>query len=161
MKRPVLLLVGVLCFVPSTFAQTAEEKKATIAYLRKLQTKDGGFVARLDEYGLLLLDPDGHIITWNVGAGFISGYRAEEIIGRHFSCLYPPEDVSAGKPERELEAAAAVGRYAVIGERVRKNGSRYPAEVLITPSSTVRLWTGTRIFAAAISKRVARASAAA
>ena len=49
MKRPVLLLVGVLCFVPSTFPQTAEEKKATIAYLRKLQTKDGGFVARLDD----------------------------------------------------------------------------------------------------------------
>jgi PAS domain S-box-containing protein len=90
------------------------------------------FVAGLDEYALLLLDPEGHIITWNVGAELIAGYRTEEIIGRHFSCFYLPEDVSAGKPERELGAAAAVGRYETIGERVRKNGSRYPAEVLIT-----------------------------
>ena len=56
------------------------------------------FIAAVRDYALLLLDPDGRILSWNRGAELIRGYRADEIIGRHFSCFYPPEDVAAGKP---------------------------------------------------------------
>jgi PAS domain S-box-containing protein len=90
------------------------------------------FVSSLNEFALLLLDTEGHIITWNAGAELVTGYRAEEIVGRHFSCFYPAEDASAGRPERELATAAAVGRFETTAERIHKDGSRYPAEVLIT-----------------------------
>ena len=56
------------------------------------------FIAAVADYALLLLDPDGRVLSWNRGAELISGYHADEIIGRHFSCLYAPEDVAAGKP---------------------------------------------------------------
>jgi len=90
------------------------------------------FAAAVRDYALLLLDADGHIISWNLGAQVIKGYRADEIIGRHFSCLYPPEDLLAGKPQRELAIAAAEGRLEDVGERLRKDGSRFLAEVVIT-----------------------------
>ena len=56
------------------------------------------FVAAVHDYALLLLDPDGRIMSWNRGAELIKGYRAEEIVGRHFSCFYPPEAVEARRP---------------------------------------------------------------
>ena len=84
------------------------------------------------DYALLLLDPVGRILSWNRGAELIKGYQAAEIIGRHFSCLYPPEDIAAGKPERDLKTAARVGRVEDVGERVRKDGSRFLADVVIT-----------------------------
>ena len=89
-------------------------------------------IAAVHEYALLLLDPDGRILSWNRAAELIKGYAADEIMGRHFSCLYPPEDVAAGMPERELVTAAATGRCETIGERVRKDGSRFLANVVIT-----------------------------
>ncbi len=92
----------------------------------------GPFIAAVADYALLLLDPEGHVLSWNRGAELISGYHADEIIGRHFSCLHPLEDVAAGKPERELELAALDGRYEEIGERVRRDGSRFLANVVIT-----------------------------
>ena len=69
---------------------------------------------------------------WNRGAELIKGYGADEIVGRHVSCLYPPEDIAAGIPERELAIAAATGRFEIIGERVRKDGSRFLANVVLT-----------------------------
>ena len=90
------------------------------------------FIAAVGDYALLLLDPDGHVLSWNRGAELISGYPAGEVIGRRLSCLYLPEDVTAGKPERVLEFAFHEGRHEEIGERVRKNGSRFLANVLIT-----------------------------
>ena len=86
----------------------------------------------MHDYALLLLDPLGHILSWNRGAELIKGYEADEIIGRHFSCLYSAEDIAAGKPDRELEIAARVGRFEEIGERMRKDGSRFLADVVIT-----------------------------
>jgi PAS domain S-box-containing protein len=94
------------------------------------------FVAAVHHYALLLLGPDGHIISWNRGAEMVKGYRAEEIVGRHFSCFYPAEDVAAGRPEHELRIAATIGRFADIGERVRKDGSRFLADVAITAIRT-------------------------
>ena len=89
-------------------------------------------IAGVHEYALLLLDPDGRILSWNRGAELIKGYGADEIVGRHFSCLYPPEDIAAGVPQRELEIAADTGHFETIGERVRKDGSRFLANVVIT-----------------------------
>ena len=90
------------------------------------------FISTVRDYALLLLDPAGYILSWNHGAELIKGYQADEIIGRHFSCLYPPGDVAAGKPARELATAASTGRFEDIGERVRKDGSHFLADVIIT-----------------------------
>ncbi|MDB5600169.1 MAG: sensor signal transduction histidine kinase [Xanthobacteraceae bacterium] len=90
-------------------------------------------VDSVKDYAILMLDPEGLVTTWNTGAERIKGYRADEIIGRNFSCFYAQEDVALGKPERELERASAEGRSEDEGWRVRKNGTRFWAEVVITP----------------------------
>jgi PAS domain S-box-containing protein len=84
------------------------------------------------DYAIFMLDPTGHIATWNVGAERIKGYSAQEIIGKHFSIFYPPEDVAAGKTEWELEIATRTGEYVEEGWRVRKDGTRFWARVVIT-----------------------------
>jgi PAS domain S-box-containing protein len=89
-------------------------------------------VSSVVDYAIFMLDPTGVIISWNAGAERIKGWRAEEIIGRHFSAFYPPEDVAARKPDRELEIAAADGRLEDEGWRVRADGSRFWANVVIT-----------------------------
>lgn len=89
-------------------------------------------VESVKDYGIYMLDPEGYVTSWNAGAERIKGYTAEEIIGQHFSCFFPPEDVEAGKPERELEIAKAEGRYIDEGWRVRKDGTRFWAYVAIT-----------------------------
>ncbi len=89
-------------------------------------------VESVKDYAIFILDPDGRIATWNVGAERIKGYQASEIIGKHFSVFYPPEDVAAGKTERELEVAAREGRFEDEGWRVRKDGTRFWANVVIT-----------------------------
>jgi PAS domain S-box-containing protein len=92
----------------------------------------GPFITALSDYALLLLDTEGRALSWNRGAELISGYRADEAIGRHISHLYHPADVAAEKPAHELAAAALDGRYEEIGERVRKDGSCFLADVVIT-----------------------------
>jgi PAS domain S-box-containing protein len=90
------------------------------------------FVSNVKDYALLMLDPDGRVATWNAGAERIKGYRAEEIIGQHFSRFYTPEDIERGKPTRELEITAEQGRFEDEGWRVRKDGSRFWANVVMT-----------------------------
>ena len=85
------------------------------------------------DYAIFMLDPAGNVTTWNQGAARIKGYKADEIVGRHFSFFYPLEDVQNGKPEQELETAIAEGRYEEEGWRIRKDGSRFWANVVITP----------------------------
>ncbi len=89
-------------------------------------------VESVRDYAIFMLDPAGVITTWNSGAQLINGYRPEEIIGRHFSCFYSPEEVRAGKCETELEIATLTGRFEEEGWRVRKNGSRFWSSVVIT-----------------------------
>ncbi len=89
-------------------------------------------VGNVKDYAIFMLDPGGRVASWNAGAERIKGYSAEEIIGQHFSRFYPPEDVQARKPERELQVAAAEGQWAEEGWRVRKDGSRFWASVVIT-----------------------------
>jgi PAS domain S-box-containing protein len=89
-------------------------------------------VASVKDYAIFRLDPGGYIATWNAGAERIKGYRAEEIIGRHFSQFYPREDVAWGKPQMELEVATREGRFEDEGWRVRKDGTVFWANVVIT-----------------------------
>src|SRR5436190_12061524 len=89
-------------------------------------------VESVKDYAIFMLDPGGHVATWNAGAERIKGYKAEEIIGKHFSTFYPREDVAAGKCEMELEVAGREGRFEDEGWRVRKDGSRMWANVVIT-----------------------------
>ncbi|ANZ38056.1 histidine kinase [Lentzea guizhouensis] len=84
------------------------------------------------DYGIFMLDPTGHVVSWNAGAERIKGFTADDIIGRHFSTFYPPEDVLAGKPGWELEVAQAEGALEDEGWRVRKDGTRFWANVIIT-----------------------------
>lgn len=90
-------------------------------------------VAAVMDYAIFLLDPSGRTLTWNTGAELIEGYTQGEIIGEHFSCFYPPEEVEAGKPAQVLQAAIDRGHYLEEGWRVRKDGSRFWAEAAITP----------------------------
>jgi PAS domain S-box-containing protein len=85
------------------------------------------------DYAIFVLDPTGRVSTWNRGAERIKGYKADEIIGKHFSVFYPPEEALAGKCDRELEVAVSEGRFEEEGWRVRKDGSRMWANVTITP----------------------------
>lgn len=85
------------------------------------------------DYAIYLLDPDGHIASWNPGGERIKGYRTHEVVGRHFSSFYTPEDVSTGEPARALQTAVREGRYEKEGWRVRKDGSRFWASVVIDP----------------------------
>src|SRR6185503_1062606 len=94
------------------------------------------------DYAIFMLDAEGRVASWNAGAQRISGYELHEIVGRHFSRFYPREDVERKKPQWELEVAAAEGRFEEEGWRLRKDGSSYWANVIIT---AVRDDTGRRL----------------
>jgi PAS domain S-box-containing protein len=89
-------------------------------------------VESVDDYAIFALDPDGYILSWNAGAQRFKGYTADEAIGKHFSIFYPREKIEAGFPEFELKEATRVGRFEDEGWRVRKDGSRFWANVVIT-----------------------------
>lgn len=89
-------------------------------------------VASVRDYAIFALDTTGHILSWNLGAERLKGYTAAEIIGRHFSTFYLPEDLAAGHPEHELRIATRTGSVEDEGWRVRKDGSRFWANVVIT-----------------------------
>jgi len=89
-------------------------------------------VASVKEYAIFLLDPEGNISTWNAGAQRIKGYAPEEIIGKHFSTFYPQEDILDQKPQRELDIARRYGSVEDEGWRLRKDGTRFWANVVIT-----------------------------
>jgi PAS domain S-box-containing protein len=101
------------------------ESAASDALLRLL-------VDSLEDYAIFMLDPMGRVVTWNVGAQSCKGYTAGEIIGRHFSAFYPASDIAAGKCDYELEVATRAGRFEDEGWRVRKDGSQFWANVVIT-----------------------------
>jgi PAS domain S-box-containing protein len=90
------------------------------------------FIDTVRDYALFMLDPSGRVISWNTGAEAIKGYRADEIIGRHFSTFYPRESIDSGLPDHELVMAANEGRFEDEGWRVRKDGTRFWANVVIT-----------------------------
>jgi PAS domain S-box-containing protein len=89
-------------------------------------------VDSVQDYAIFALDVDGRILSWNAGAERIKGYTADEIIGKHFSIFYPPEKLAIGFPEFELREAARVGRFEDQGWRLRKDGTPFWANVVIT-----------------------------
>src|SRR5436309_8761669 len=89
-------------------------------------------VEGVQDVAIFMLDGAGRVSTWNSGAARIKGYRAEEIIGQHFSRFYPPEDIKQGKPAYELKIAEEQGRCVDEGWRLRKDGTRFWANVVIT-----------------------------
>jgi PAS domain S-box-containing protein len=99
---------------------------------RRGELQLGLFIDNVLDYAIFLLDRGGHIASWNRGAERLKGYTAEEIIGRHFSTFYTPEDLERDHPANELEIALREGRYEEEGWRVRKDGTRFWASVVIT-----------------------------
>src|SRR5262245_35001804 len=113
-----------------------QERSATSATPdASLQPSDDRFqllVESVREYAIFMLDPQGRVKTWNPGAERFKGYRAEEIIGQHFSRFYPPEALARNLPAHELAMATKVGSHEDEGWRVRKDGTRFWANVVIT-----------------------------
>src|SRR5438093_7511098 len=89
-------------------------------------------VDSVEEYAIYLLDSSGNVVTWNTGEQKIKGYTAEEIIGKNFACFYTAEDVAGDKPQRNLHEASQRGHIRDQGLRVRKNGTTFEAEVILT-----------------------------
>jgi PAS domain S-box-containing protein len=115
----------------------AELQLKTEALEKELQRKGQEAQFRLlveavQDYAIFMLDPTGHVRTWNLGAQRIKQYAAAEIIGKHFSIFYPEEDKRNGKPEWELDVAQKEGRFEDESWRIRKDGSRFWANVIIT-----------------------------
>jgi PAS domain S-box-containing protein len=97
-----------------------------------MQERYRQMVNAVTDYEIIMLDLQGKVVTWNAGAEQLKGYRAEEILGTHFSRFYTPEDVRAGRPEHELQTAAVQGRIEDEGWRVRKDGSKFWARAIVT-----------------------------
>ncbi|MBI5630032.1 MAG: PAS domain S-box protein [Elusimicrobia bacterium] len=89
-------------------------------------------VESIQDYAIFMLNQEGQVTTWNLGAERMKGYKAEEILGAHFSVFYTPQDVASGKPVRELKIAAETGRFEDEGWRLRKDGSKFWANVVMT-----------------------------
>ncbi|HEX6534851.1 MAG TPA: PAS domain S-box protein [Gemmatimonadaceae bacterium] len=109
------------------------ERRRSEAALRETEQRFRLLVHSVRDYGIFMLDPQGYVASWNEGAARIKGYMEHEIIGRHFSVFYPASDVAAGKPKWELEEAVREGRFEDEGWRVRRDGSLFWANVIITP----------------------------
>ena len=102
------------------------------AELRDSEERLRLLVEKVKDYAIFMLDPDGHVISWNLGAERIKGYRADEILGRHFRCFYPDEARQQGLPEQVLRIARTEGQFETEDWRVRKDGSQFWANVVVT-----------------------------
>ena len=118
-------------FMGVAFENVTDRRRAELA-LRESEERFRLLVQSVREYAIFFLDPLGRVVSWNNGAERMKGYRAEEILGKHISSLYLPEDVAAGRPEHILEEAAQRGQSEDEGWRMRKDGSRFWASVVVT-----------------------------
>lgn len=100
--------------------------------LRRSEDRFHMLVSSIEDYAIFMLDPNGVIQTWNEGVRRLKGYNEQEIVGKHFSVFYTPEDRADGLPERVLDQATKNGRFEAEGWRVRKDGTRFWANVVIT-----------------------------
>jgi PAS domain S-box-containing protein len=118
-------------FMGVTFENIAERKRAEQAR-RESDERYRLLIESVQEYAIFHVDPLGHVVSWNAGAERLKGYRAEEIIGKPISLFYPPDDLANGKPARILAEAAQRGQCRDEGWRIRKDGSRFWASVVVT-----------------------------
>ncbi|MGF6806534.1 PAS domain S-box-containing protein [Paraburkholderia sp. Clong3] len=117
------------------FAKITRDLTAQREYLEALRQSEERFRLLVDsvkDYAIFMLDPQGFVVSWNSGAARIKGYTHDEIVGRHFSQFYVPEEAAAGKPARELAIARQIGTVEDEGWRMRKDGSTFWANVIIT-----------------------------
>lgn len=117
---------------PQEIASPAEIEQAQLA-LQQSEERFHLLVDAIQDYAVFMLDSEGHVSLWNAGAKRMMGYQAAEIIGRHFCCFHPEEDLQLGKPQRLLRLAATRGRAEDEGWRLRKDGTRLWASVTISP----------------------------
>ena len=116
----------------SLITRDRSEHRRQDELLRMSEERFRLLVEGVKDYAIFMLDPGGHIVSWNLGAQKNKGYEASEIIGQHFSRFYPPEVAASGWPEQELRNALRDGRFEDEGWRIRKDGSRFWASVVIT-----------------------------
>jgi PAS domain S-box-containing protein len=116
----------------TSIVRDVTERKATDEALRQSEERMRLQVQNVRDYAIFMLDTEGNVATWNEGAERIKGYKADEIIGQHFSRFYTSEDIAAGKPELELTVATETGCFEDEGWRLRKDGSRFWANVVVT-----------------------------
>lgn len=109
-----------------------EQRQQAEAELRNSESRWKGLVSSVKDYAIFQVDPDGNVLTWNEGAQRIKGYRPEEIIGRPISVFYTPEEIAADEPAHNLQMAVAAGTHYSEGWRIRKDGSRFWAEIVFT-----------------------------
>jgi PAS domain S-box-containing protein len=119
-----------LHMVGTNFEITARKEAEEL--LRQSNEKEQMLLRGVTDYAILMLDPAGHVVTWNEGAEKIKGYQAKEILGRHFSIFYAPESIVDSRPWQAIEIAKTEGRFQEEGLRVRKDGSLFWANVVIT-----------------------------
>ena len=124
-------LLQMVAALGSQIGQFIERKRAEAA-LRESEERFRLLIEGVRDYAIYMLDPAGQIVSWNAGAERLTGYRADEILGRHFSCLHPPEAIEHGLADRELAIAATTGRSEIEGWRMRKDGTRFWATTLLT-----------------------------
>ena len=108
------------------------ERRAAEEAIRESEQRFRMLIDSVQDYGIFMLDPEGNVSSWNEGAERINGYTTAEILGKHFSIFYPDEDLAWNKPAYELEVAGRDGKFEDEGWRVRKDGSRFWANVIIT-----------------------------
>jgi PAS domain S-box-containing protein len=130
------LLISSLAEALRSARQRAEvsvlEARGRQERLRRSEERFRLLVQGVEDYAILMLDPEGRVTSWNEGTERINGYTAEEIVGKHVSVFYTQEDVDSGHAEEELRVAAEEGRYVEEGVRIRKDGSKFWANVLTT-----------------------------
>jgi PAS domain S-box-containing protein len=127
------------------------DRKMAEEVLKQSEQQFRLLVQSVTDYAIYMLAPDGRLTNWNLGAQRIKGYAPEEIIGQHFSLFYTPEDRQAGEPQRTLDIAVREGRFENKGWRVRKDGTRFFAHVVVDP-----IWgeTGTLLGFAKITRDI-------
>jgi PAS domain S-box-containing protein len=116
----------------SKITRDLSEQRAHQELLRRSEERFRLLVEGVQDYAIFMLDPTGHIVSWNPGAQKTKGYNADEIIGKHFSTFYPQDQIDRNWPAQELEFALARGSFEDEGWRLRKDGSRFWASVVIT-----------------------------
>jgi PAS domain S-box-containing protein len=116
----------------STITRDRSERRQQESLLKQSEERFRLLIAGVKDYAIFMLNPQGIVETWNAGAAYIKGYSADEIIGCHFSVFYPPDAIKRGLPETELRGAMMQGRFEDEGWRIKKDGSRFWANVIIT-----------------------------